>query len=89
MGDFFNMRENNSTSVTSLRLSTTHLTVIAGFTVTTSKIKSSINKLSFNELLSQESGIRLMINIETISPRFWSVQFFICALFGEMFIPNL
>ena len=57
MGNFFSTRENNSTSVTSLRQSTARLTVIAGFTVTTSKIKSSINKLSFNQLLSQESGI--------------------------------
>ena len=57
MGNFFSTRENNSTSVTSLRLSTARLTVITGFTVTTSKIKLSINKLSFNKSLSQESGI--------------------------------
>ena len=80
MGNFFSRRENNSTSLTSVRLSTAHLTVIAGFHCPPieSEIRNQlINKPRIWDMIDDYSGFPK----ETPELKFGFVFFFFFFFF--------
>ena len=46
-------------------------------------------KLKLFNRLSPESGKRKKVNVQRLSPRFKSQEFFLSEICGEMFYPNL
>ena len=58
------------------------------FSVTPFKIDQNKKSKSFNRL-SPESGNRKKVDMQRLSPRFRSQQFFLWKICGETFFPNL
>ena len=58
------------------------------FSVTPFKIDQNQNSKPFNRL-SLESGNRKKVDMQRLSPRFSSQQFFLRKIWGETFSPNL
>ena len=57
------------------------------FSVTQFKIDQ--NKNQNRSVDSPESGKWKKVNIQRLLPKFWSQQFFLCEICGEIFHPNL
>ena len=58
------------------------------FSVTPFKIDQNKKSKSFHRL-SPESGNRKKVDMQRLSPRFRSQQFFLWKICGETFFPNL
>ena len=64
------------------------LRLLVVFSVTPFKIDQNKKSKSFNRL-SPESGNRKKVDMQRLSPRFRSQQFFLWKICGETFFPNL
>ena len=64
------------------------LDILLVFSVTPLKVDQHKKSKSFNRL-SPKSGNRKKVDMQRLSPRFRSQQFFLWKICGETFFPNL